>query len=35
MSATGVVILAADDDVGVAIRGLEPGDFVTEGVTAR
>lgn len=35
MSERRVVILAADDDVGVAIRGLEPGDPVTEGVTAR
>ena len=34
MSTTGVVVLAADDDVGVAIRALSPGDAVAPGVTA-
>jgi altronate hydrolase len=35
MSAPGVVVLAADDDVGVAIRALAPGDAVVPGVVAR
>ena len=34
MNATGVVVLAADDDVGVAIRALSPGDAVVPGVVA-
>ncbi len=34
MSAQGVVVLAADDDVGVAIRALSPGDAVAPGVVA-
>lgn len=34
MTATGVVILASDDDVGVAIRALSPGDAITDGVVA-
>lgn len=35
MSATGVVILAADDDVAVAVRALAAGDPVADGVVAR
>ena len=34
MTAPGVVVLAADDDVGVAIRALSPGDAVTAKVVA-
>ena len=34
MNGPGVVVLAADDDVGVAIRALSPGDDVAPGVVA-